>query len=263
MTTTTTTASTLARDLRKEPPRSGNSMLGRYAWLARMADKARAQKAGTANGYEPYCEISKGFLERCGIPVETFDTLIFKGYSDHELVEYFDRCVSNAGREAAMRWILVDNAREIHRSDIEEGRVKPGDVRDAAGPWTRTASAQWFGPIAGGYGEFTAGSDLYGGYSYDSRFGDAPGSTPEQLLAAAHAACFSMALSLVLGKAGHMPSRIKTSASATIERSGEGFSITNVALHTLADIFRWRSRFSPEPASSWAVFCSQPDGSAR
>lgn len=211
-------------------------MLGRYAWLARMADKARAQKAGTANGYEPYCEISKGFLERCGIPVETFDTLISKGYSDHELVEYFDHCVTDAGREAAMRWILVDNAREIHRSDIEEGRVKAGDVRDSAGPWTRTASAQWFGPLTGGYGEFTAGRHLYGAYSFDSRFGDAPGTTPEQLIAAAHAACFSMALSLVLGKAGHAPSRIKTTAGATIERSGDGFAITSVALRTLADV---------------------------
>lgn len=121
MTSRNTTATVLARDLRKQPPRSGNSMLGRYAWLARLADKARAEKAGTANGYEAYCEISKGFLERCGIPVETFDALIAKGYSDRELTDYFDRHVSDARCGAAMQWILIDNAPEIHESDIEEG----------------------------------------------------------------------------------------------------------------------------------------------
>ena len=76
-------------------------------------------------------------------------------------------------------------------------------------------SAEWRGDVPTGTGTFTAGDTISGGYTYKSRFEDGPGSNPEQLIAAAHAACFAMALSNGLAKAGHAPERLETSATVT------------------------------------------------
>jgi osmotically inducible protein OsmC len=75
-----------------------------------------------------------------------------------------------------------------------------------------------------------------GAYSFGSRFEDAAGTNPEELLGAAHASCFSMALSLLLTQAGFTPTRIETSAKVTIARSGEGFVITGVELATRGEV---------------------------
>ena len=88
-------------------------------------------------------------------------------------------------------------------------------------------SAEWRGDLPTGAGTFTAGDTISGGYTYKSRFEDGPGSNPEQLIAAAHAACFSMAFSAGLAKAGTPPEELKTSATVTFQ-PGEG--ITKVAL---------------------------------
>ena len=77
-------------------------------------------------------------------------------------------------------------------------------------------SAEWKGDLPTGAGTFTAGDTISGGYTYKSRFEDGPGSNPEQLIAAAHAACFSMALSNMLAKAGTPPDSVRTDATVTL-----------------------------------------------
>ncbi|MEP6989980.1 MAG: OsmC family peroxiredoxin [bacterium] len=95
---------------------------------------------------------------------------------------------------------------------------------------TRTATAQWTGGLKGGSGSFKGQTGLGGSYSFGSRFESASGSNPEELLAAAEAACFSMALSGSLEKEGFTPTRIDTQAACTVEKVGEGFKITTMKL---------------------------------
>jgi osmotically inducible protein OsmC len=97
-------------------------------------------------------------------------------------------------------------------------------------------SAQWNGDLKAGSGTFTAGDSISGDYSYKSRFEDGPGANPEQLVAAAHAACFSMALSLVLDEAGTPPETINTDAKETLRLLDEGPTITKVDLVTAARV---------------------------
>ncbi len=81
------------------------------------------------------------------------------------------------------------------------------------------------------------GSGAYeGGYSFGSRFEEAPGTNPEELIAAAHAGCFSMALAAGLGRAGFQPESVSTSAKAHLEKVGEGFKITRIELSTEARV---------------------------
>ena len=77
-------------------------------------------------------------------------------------------------------------------------------------------SAEWKGDVPTGTGTFTAGDTISGGYTFKSRFEDGPGSNPEQLIAAAHAACFSMALSNILAQAGSPPESVRTDATVTL-----------------------------------------------
>ncbi len=75
-----------------------------------------------------------------------------------------------------------------------------------------------------------------GAYSFGSRFEDAKGTNPEELIGAAHAGCFSMALSLMLGEAGHEPESVETRADVHIEKQESGFSITKIDLNTEARV---------------------------
>ena len=96
---------------------------------------------------------------------------------------------------------------------------------------TSNASAVWEGGLKTGRGHFKAGSGLFeADFSFPTRFEGAKGTNPEELIAAAHAACFSMALSGVLEKAGTPATRITTRAACTIEKAGEGFKITRMRL---------------------------------
>ncbi len=96
---------------------------------------------------------------------------------------------------------------------------------------TRNATAIWEGGLKDGKGSFKAGSGAFeGSYSFPSRFEQGPGTNPEELIAAAHAACLSMALSAGLERAGKTPQRIETRASCTIEKVGDGFKITKMEL---------------------------------
>lgn len=102
---------------------------------------------------------------------------------------------------------------------------------------TRTAEAEWNGTLREGNGNFRTGSGAVSGtYSFPTRFENAPGTNPEELVGAAHAACFSMALSAGLTKAGHKPQRIRTTATVHLEKVGEGFGITRIELECEGDV---------------------------
>jgi osmotically inducible protein OsmC len=96
---------------------------------------------------------------------------------------------------------------------------------------TRTAHARWEGGIKDGKGQVELGGGAFkGAYSFASRFEDGKGTNPEELLGAAHAACFAMALSLMLGNAGARPERIDATAHVTIAPHAGGFKITESRL---------------------------------
>ena len=98
------------------------------------------------------------------------------------------------------------------------------------------ASAEWQGGIKDGNGTFTAGDSLSGEYSFKSRFEDGPGANPEQLIAGAHASCFSMALSLILEEAGTPGESVKTDAKVTLRLLDEGPSISKIELSTVGRV---------------------------
>ena len=101
----------------------------------------------------------------------------------------------------------------------------------------RKASAVWEGGLKGGKGTFTGETGgIAGQYNFSSRFEEGVGSNPEELLAAAHAACFSMALSAQLEKNGTPPQRVETNAVCTVEKVGDGFKITTMKLTTRAKV---------------------------
>jgi osmotically inducible protein OsmC len=77
----------------------------------------------------------------------------------------------------------------------------------------RNGSAEWHGDVRNGTGTVTVGDGVFqGAFSHESRFGEGEGTNPEQLIAAAHAGCFTMALSSILSEAGHVPESLRTTA---------------------------------------------------
>ena len=98
------------------------------------------------------------------------------------------------------------------------------------------ATAEWKGDLKSGEGTFTAGDSIGGSYSYKTRFEDAPGANPEQLIAAAHASCFSMALAAALGDAGTPAESVKTDATVTLRFVDGAPTITTSALSTEARV---------------------------
>jgi lipoyl-dependent peroxiredoxin len=100
---------------------------------------------------------------------------------------------------------------------------------------TRSANAEWKGGIKG-QGSFRGQTGLGGQYNFSSRFESGAGSSPEELLAAAEAACFSMALAFALEKDGHPATSVQTKADCTIEKQGEGFKITRMMLNVQAAV---------------------------
>src|SRR5213080_1623854 len=101
----------------------------------------------------------------------------------------------------------------------------------------RKASAVWNGTLKEGNGEVSTQSGaVKGKYSFGTRFEEAPGTNPEELIAAAHAGCFSMALAAGLGKAGFQPKRVHTTASVRLDKVGEAFEITHIDLECEAEV---------------------------
>jgi osmotically inducible protein OsmC len=102
---------------------------------------------------------------------------------------------------------------------------------------TRESSAVWEGSIAKGSGVMRFGSGAYeGAYDVPSRFEDGEGTNPEELIAAAHAGCFSMQLSGILTRAGSPPDRISTTAAVTVEKFDDGWRITQIHLTMQAEV---------------------------
>jgi osmotically inducible protein OsmC len=101
----------------------------------------------------------------------------------------------------------------------------------------RNANAVWEGTLKGGKGKMRLGSGAFDGdYSFPSRFEEGRGTNPEELIGAAHAGCFSMALAHGLSQAGYSPKRINTDAKVNLEKVEEGFKITSIELNTEAEI---------------------------
>ncbi|WP_445665852.1 OsmC family protein [Fodinibius sp. AD559] len=102
---------------------------------------------------------------------------------------------------------------------------------------TKQANAQWNGDLKNGNGTMELGSGSFqGNYSFASRFEDGDGTNPEELIGAAHAGCFSMALSNELAEAGYNPKSVKTKAEVTFEVTDDGPAITGIKLICAADI---------------------------
>ncbi len=98
---------------------------------------------------------------------------------------------------------------------------------------TRTSKAKWRGGVPQGEGSVSLGSGAMDApYGFKSRFETGAGTNPEELIAAAHASCYLMALSLSLTQAGHPPTSIETSSAVKIEKDGDGFTIIESALTT-------------------------------
>ena len=102
----------------------------------------------------------------------------------------------------------------------------------------RNASAEWKGGLKDGKGTISSDSGVLVNtqYSFSTRFEDGKGTNPEELIAAAHAGCFSMALSAQLGTMGLTPSSIRTSASVSLDKLDDGFAITAVHLVVRASV---------------------------
>lgn len=97
-------------------------------------------------------------------------------------------------------------------------------------------TAVWSGDLKSGEGSFTAGDSISGEYSFRTRFEDAPGANPEQLIAGAHASCFSMALSNVLSEGGNVPESVRTEATVTLRVLDDGPAITKIHLDCKAKV---------------------------
>ena len=101
----------------------------------------------------------------------------------------------------------------------------------------RTSDAVWEGDLKSGKGTMKLGSGAFQGqYSFASRFEQGTGTNPEELIAAAHAGCFSMALSHALAQAGHPPKRVHTTAKVHLEKTEGGFAIPRIDLVTEAQV---------------------------
>jgi lipoyl-dependent peroxiredoxin len=98
---------------------------------------------------------------------------------------------------------------------------------------TRNGSAEWRGDLKGGEGDLTVGDGVFkGAYSFASRFEEGEGTNPEELIAAAHAACFTMALSNILAEHGHAPEYVRTVAKVHLSQTEEGPTIRRIDLET-------------------------------
>jgi osmotically inducible protein OsmC len=102
---------------------------------------------------------------------------------------------------------------------------------------TRTSSARWQGDLKGGSGTLSLGSGAFSGeYTFVSRFEEGPGTNPEELLGAAHAACFSMSLSNILAQDGTPVDAVETDATVHLERVDGSPRITKVVLTTVGEV---------------------------
>lgn len=100
----------------------------------------------------------------------------------------------------------------------------------------RSAEAEWKGNLLEGSGHMKMGTSYDGPFTFKSRMESGPGTNPEELIAAAHSGCFSMAFSATLAKNGFSPKRVHTKAGVRFEKVGDGFAITSIDLTTEAEV---------------------------
>src|SRR5690606_26794035 len=101
----------------------------------------------------------------------------------------------------------------------------------------RSATARWTGTLTEGTGVMRTGKGGYeGSYSFKSRFEEGEGTNPEELIGAAHAGCFSMALSKLLTDAGHPPTSVETTAKVHLEKTDAGMTVTRIELDTVGEV---------------------------
>ena len=125
----------------------------------------------------------------------------------------------------------------------------------------RVSEAEWRGDLKDGAGTLKLGSGAFEGkYSFRSRFEDGPGTNPEELIAAAHAACFSMALSVALSQMGHVPTRIHTTATVDFGPVPGGFAISRIALDTEAQVPGISAAMFEKAAQAAKVECPVSEG---
>jgi lipoyl-dependent peroxiredoxin len=120
----------------------------------------------------------------------------------------------------------------------------------------RTAKAVWEGSLQEGKGTMRLGSGAFeGGYSFSSRFEEGKGTNPEELIGAAHAGCFSMALAAGLGRAGYPPKRVQTEARVHLVKADDGFKISRIELQTEAEVPRIDEKTFQEQAEAAKKGC--------
>ena len=101
---------------------------------------------------------------------------------------------------------------------------------------THRAEAEWKGNLLEGSGHMKMGTSYDGPFTFKSRMENGPGTNPEELIAAAHSGCFSMAFTATLAKNGFSPKRVHTKAGVHFEKVGDGFAITSIDLNTEAEV---------------------------
>ncbi len=100
-----------------------------------------------------------------------------------------------------------------------------------------TSHVKWTGSVADGEGQIDTGTGAFSvPYTAAGRFGDGGGTSPEELMAASHASCFSMALTLFMNNAGYEPESVETDAKVYLKKDGEGFTIHKIELETVATV---------------------------
>ena len=120
----------------------------------------------------------------------------------------------------------------------------------------RQAEAEWKGDLKGGGGRVKLGSGAYeGNYSFASRFEDGPGANPEELLGAAHAGCYSMALANALAMAGFPATSVHTTADVHLGKDDKGFLITKIDLTVNAEVPKLDDKTFQEHAEKTRVGC--------
>jgi osmotically inducible protein OsmC len=129
----------------------------------------------------------------------------------------------------------------------------------------RKASAVWQGNLKGGKGTISTASGVLSNtqYSFSTRFEEGVGTNPEELIAAAHAGCFSMALSAQLGEAGLTADRIDTTATVTLEKTAAGFEVTSSHLDVKAKIPGASQDAFEKAAGNAKAGCSHARGGSR
>lgn len=120
----------------------------------------------------------------------------------------------------------------------------------------RNGSAEWRGDVQSGSGRVTVGNGVFeGAYSYESRFGEAEGTNPEQLIAAAHAACYTMALSGILAAAGHAPEFLRTNARVQLRNIDGAPTLARIDLKTEGQVPGVDERQFQRSADEAKVIC--------